>query len=152
LVLVREGSEAFSREEGFVLALTIIIATWANDIFSYAAGKLFGQTKLAPGISPGKTIEGAIAGLVAAVLAVVFVLRGFGAPGGLGGAQVLVLGLGLGLAAQLGDLFESQLKRNAGMKDSGAAIPGHGGFLDRFDSLIFTAAVGYYLAALLWAG
>lgn len=146
LVVVREGPD------GLLLAAAIILATWANDIVSYAAGRLVGERRLAPQVSPNKTVEGAVAGLAASVAAVEILFQAAGSPAGLTGGRELVLGLGLGLAAQLGDLFESQLKRTAGIKDSGALIPGHGGFLDRFDSLIFSSAAGYYLASFLRMG
>ena len=131
----------WARERGGIdLLLWAFIVTWSTDIGAYFAGRNFGRRKLAPTISPGKTVEGLIGGIIAATL--------------LGGAWVLAMGLGKALlvcapifaiAAQGGDLFESSMKRRAGVKDSGAWLPGHGGVLDRLDGLVpvavLTAAV-----------
>lgn len=112
------------------LLLWVFIVTWATDIGAYFAGRAFGRNKLAPSISPGKTVEGLIGGVIAAAL--------------LGGVWVYWKGLGAPLyalaplfaaAAQAGDLFESWMKRRAGVKDSGNWLPGHGGILDRLDGL-----------------
>jgi phosphatidate cytidylyltransferase len=117
-----------------------LIPTWAADVAAYVVGSLIGRRKLAPRISPGKTWEGTIAGFVAAALAVWFV-----------GTQVFVpslpteilapVALVVGPAALFGDLLESALKRAAGVKDSGTLFPGHGGVLDRIDSLLLVAPV-----------
>ena len=116
---------------GLVLLLWAFIVTWSTDIGAYFAGRTFGRRKLAPAISPNKTVEGLYGGIAAATL--------------LGGAWVLLTGLGEALlllapvgavAAQAGDLFESGMKRRAGVKDSGAWLPGHGGALDRLDGLV----------------
>jgi phosphatidate cytidylyltransferase len=125
---------------GLELLVWAFIVTWSTDIGAYFAGRRFGRRKLAPSISPGKTVEGLCGGIVAATL--------------LGGAWVLATGLGpallalaplFAIAAQAGDLFESWMKRRAGVKDSGAWLPGHGGVLDRLDGLVpvavLTAAV-----------
>ena len=124
---------------GLELLLWTFLVTWSTDIGAYFAGRRFGRRKLAPSISPGKTVEGLYGGIAAATL--------------IGGAWVLGTGLGLPLlalapffaaAAQAGDLFESSLKRRAGVKDSGNWLPGHGGVLDRLDGLapvaVLTAA------------
>jgi len=121
---------------GLYLLLWAFIVTWSTDIGAYFAGRRFGRRKLAPSISPGKTVEGLYGGIAAATL--------------LGGAWVLATGLGhallalapvLAVAAQAGDLFESSMKRRAGVKDSGAWLPGHGGVLDRLDGLVPVAVL-----------
>jgi phosphatidate cytidylyltransferase len=136
------------RAAGAALLLLPVLCTWASDIGAYAAGRLIGGPKLIPSVSPGKTISGSIGGLVAsAALAAAYaplVLRptaqlGF-APG-----RALLFGLLISVAAQLGDLVESLLKRDAGVKDSSNLIPGHGGVLDRIDSLLFVLPVSYLL-------
>lgn len=127
----------------FILAA--VIAVWACDIAAYFAGKAFGRHKLAPEISPHKTIEGAAAGVAAALLTgLAFAYAGwFSFAAGVG------LGLITGCLAQVGDLIASMLKREVGIKDYGNSIPGHGGILDRFDGLFFTAPFVYFLFALI---
>lgn len=125
---------------GAALLFLAIGACWVMDAAAYLVGRKIGKHKLAPKISPGKTVEGSVAGLLGAVLFV-------GALGwwvGLPVWSAALLGVTLGVVGQLGDLFESWLKRRAGVKDSGALLPGHGGVLDRFDSLLFVAPVAYY--------
>lgn len=121
---------------GIDLLLWVFIVTWSTDIGAYFSGRNFGHRKLAPTISPGKTVEGLYGGIAAATL--------------LGGAWVFAAGLGKALlifaplfaiAAQAGDLFESAMKRRAGVKDSGSWLPGHGGILDRLDGLIPVAVL-----------
>jgi phosphatidate cytidylyltransferase len=121
---------------GLALLIWAFIVTWSTDIGAYFAGRTFGRRRLAPTISPNKTVEGLFGGIAAATL--------------FGGAWVLATGLGLALlalapvlaiAAQAGDLFESGMKRRAGVKDSGAWLPGHGGALDRLDGLVPVAAL-----------
>ena len=121
---------------GLELLLWALLVTWSTDIGAYFAGRRFGRRKLAPSISPGKTVEGLYGGIAAAAL--------------IGGAWVLANHLGLALlvlapifalAAQAGDLFESGMKRRAGVKDSGAWLPGHGGVLDRLDGLVPVAVL-----------
>lgn len=124
-----------------------LFATFASDSAAFLCGRAWGRRPLAPAISPSKTWEGAIAGFLAALgvsLFLAFLLR---LP--LSYAEALLLGGLISLAAQTGDLVESRLKRNMGVKDSGKLIPGHGGVLDRLDSLIFTGIVVYYYV--LWA-
>ncbi|HZV67831.1 MAG TPA: phosphatidate cytidylyltransferase, partial [Telluria sp.] len=126
--------------------LSVMALVWIADIGAYFAGKAFGKRKLAPSISPGKSWEGALGGAVAVLLlsalaivfgrealADTFVLRLYAAFGSAATAVVLVL---IAAASVVGDLFESQLKRRAGVKDSSALLPGHGGVLDRIDALI----------------
>ena len=119
-----------------------IFATFATDTCAFFIGRALGRHPLAPMLSPGKTWEGAAGGLlgaIAAVLALTFIL---GLPVGTG--YMILLGALIGVFAQLGDLVESMLKRTAGAKDSGRLIPGHGGILDRLDSIVFTGVVVYY--------
>lgn len=122
-------------ERGWIILL--VLGVWAFDTGAYLVGRRFGRTKFLTHISPSKTIEGVIGGLIATtvVVTVMAVL--------LGEAPLIGLALGplLGLAAQAGDLAESVLKRAAGAKDSGTLIPGHGGILDRIDSFLFAAPV-----------
>jgi phosphatidate cytidylyltransferase len=140
------------------LLLLPVFVTWASDIGAFAVGRTMGRNKLIPSVSPGKTIEGAIGGLLASMLVAwlytQFLLRptahlGFRYnPFG-----VLLFGAIVSIAAQIGDLAESLFKREAGVKDSSSLIPGHGGVLDRFDSLFFVMPVAYVLlgAMLTWA-
>jgi phosphatidate cytidylyltransferase len=131
---------------GAGLVALVVIACWATDTGAFAVGKAIGRHKLCPKISPGKTVEGAAAGLVAAVLVTASIGRWLGLPL----VHGVLLGVMLGVVGQLGDLYESSLKRKAGVKDSGALLPGHGGVLDRFDSLLFNAPVAfYYLSAVV---
>jgi phosphatidate cytidylyltransferase len=121
---------------GLNLLIWAFVVTWATDIGAYFAGRTFGKRKLAPSISPNKTVEGLLGGIAAATI--------------FGGAWVLATGLGvallalapvLAIAAQGGDLFESRMKRQARVKDSGNWLPGHGGALDRLDGLVPVAVL-----------
>lgn len=127
--------DAFWTERRWVLIL--LAGVWSFDTGAYLVGRTIGRRPFMPWISPRKTLEGVIGGLVVAVLGVAVVL----ALGGRSPLEALVLGPLLGGAAQAGDLAESLLKRAAGAKDSGKAIPGHGGILDRVDSFLFAAPV-----------
>lgn len=133
LATAMPGSRETSAGLGWFLFALLI--TWMADTFAYLVGKTFGRTKLIPRVSPRKTVEGAIGGLVAAGITAVIVVNLFGLP--MNSLVAAGLGVVLGALGMLGDLFESQLKRRAGVKDSGNAIPGHGGFLDRIDALIW---------------
>lgn len=125
----------------------VFAACWAADTVAYGVGRAWGRRRLWPAVSPGKTIEGSLGGLAAAAA----VVGGFGALFGLETYFGIVLGVLLGIAGQAGDLAESKLKRLAGAKDSGSLLPGHGGVLDRFDSLLVNAPIAYYLLrAVLW--
>ncbi|NMB46781.1 MAG: phosphatidate cytidylyltransferase [Firmicutes bacterium] len=130
-----------SRPQGFALLLMVLLGTWAADTGAYFVGMRWGRHRLAPQISPKKSVEGALGGLVLAALVTQYVnsqLQVVLVPGWL-------TGLVVGVAAAAGDLFESALKREAGVKDSGWILPGHGGVLDRIDSLLFSVPVVYYL-------
>ncbi len=133
---------------GLVLIGLPLVLTWATDIGGYAFGRLFGRTKLYPAVSPGKTRVGALGGVVLAVLAAwlytEFLLRPFAHLGFTATGLVLFAVL-VSATAQVGDLAESLLKREAGVKDSSALIPGHGGVLDRFDSMLFVLPVAAVL-------
>jgi phosphatidate cytidylyltransferase len=119
--------------------MTLIAVIIVSDSAQYYTGRAFGKHKLAPVISPKKTVEGAIGGLVIGSLAAV--AFGWLWPVGLSDFAMLAAGFAIVVAGILGDLFESALKRRAGMKDSGNLIPGHGGILDRIDSWLFAAPV-----------
>jgi phosphatidate cytidylyltransferase len=128
------------------VALAIAL-TFANDTGAYFAGRAFGRHKLAPAISPGKTIEGAVGGGVAA-LTVTLVAWAYFLPS-LRLRDSLIIGVLASVVGPAGDLVESLLKRTAGVKDSGRSIPGHGGLLDRIDALLFVSAFVYVYATLL---
>jgi phosphatidate cytidylyltransferase len=129
LLWIRERS-------GIELLLWVFIVTWSTDIGAYFAGRRFGRRKLAPSISPGKTVEGLYGGIAAATL-----LGGAWAYATHLGAALFALAPILAITAQAGDLFESAIKRRAGVKDSGAWLPGHGGVLDRLDGLVPVAVL-----------
>ena len=127
-------------------AAWLLIVIWSTDIAAYELGRRFGRHKLAPSISPHKTVEGAVAGLAAA-----FILGGGYAVLGMGINIVPALAISLVISAigQVGDLVESRAKRLAGVKDSGKLLPGHGGVLDRFDSILLAAMFLYLFLKLL---
>ena len=127
-------------EPGCALIWTALIGTWASDTFAYFAGSFFGRHKLCPSISPGKTVEGFVGGLIGTTASV----AGLGVLFGFDVQVMAVLGLCICIIATLGDLVESVMKRYTGIKDSGHIIPGHGGIWDRFDSVIYTVPFVYY--------
>jgi phosphatidate cytidylyltransferase len=150
LMWLRYGSEAVGTgrfpqiEVGAARVLVTVFCVWAVDSFALFGGKAWGKRKLAPALSPGKTVEGAVVGLVAGMAvgaAFGYLLLGSWLAG-------LLVGAAAGIVGPVGDLFESALKREVGVKDLGALIPGHGGVLDRFDSLLFVAPVAAII--LLW--
>jgi phosphatidate cytidylyltransferase len=141
LVLIR------TLADGTMLCLTLALSVWANDVFAYLAGSTLGRTPLAPRISPKKTWEGFAAGTLATTLTWTVVGSQLTSVPML---QCVLIGLGASCAAAVGDLAESRFKREVKVKDSGRLLPGHGGFLDRFDSFILVTIVSYY--ALLLAG
>jgi phosphatidate cytidylyltransferase len=128
--------------------LWLVVLVFATDTAAYIVGRLMGRTPLAPRISPAKTWEGALGGLSGGAAAAVVAAPGLGLP--LTSPQALLLGGALSCVAQLGDLFESALKRRLGVKDFSALLPGHGGLLDRLDSILLTGLVLYWLLA--WLG
>lgn len=123
-----------------------MLLSWAGDTFAYYTGKAIGRHKLAPRVSPAKTLEGSAGSVVGAVLAA-FVYTHYLIPNATL-AQILVVAIAGNIAGQLGDLCESAFKRGAGVKDSGTLLPGHGGWLDRIDSSLFALPVVY--ACLRW--
>jgi phosphatidate cytidylyltransferase len=133
---------------GRAYVVTLILSVWASDVMAYFAGTAFGRHHLAPHVSPRKSWEGAVAGGLAAVA--VWVAAAFVVGGSVSLVWFAVVGVAVGAAAIVGDLVESRIKREAGAKDSGDLLPGHGGFLDRFDAVIAAAVVAYYILA--WAG
>ena len=131
---------------GLITTILTFLCIWAADIGSYTFGKFFGKTRLSD-ISPRKTVEGAVFGIVASIAVATTGSHFLHFPHWL--ITGITLGLIIGIASLLGDLTESLLKRDAGVKDSGQLIPGHGGILDRTDSYIFTAPLVYYFITLL---
>ncbi len=133
-----------TNEQGFALALTLVLMIWGGDVFAYFGGKQFGKHKLAPSISPNKTVEGFLFGFggCAAGLAISIYALPFQSPISLiNGFPLIIL---IGIFGPVGDLLESRVKRKAGEKDSSNLLPGHGGFFDRFDALI-TASCAMYI-------
>jgi len=136
---------------GTAVLLFPVVLTWLSDTFAYFAGRLWGKRKLIPKVSPGKTVAGSLGAVIGTPLAAVgyaLFLQRFGSwqPGLV---EAALFGVAVSIAAQVGDLAESLLKRDVGVKDSGKLLPGHGGALDRFDSLFFTLPLGYAFFVLL---
>ena len=132
---------------GRIWLLIAILAVWSFDSGAYLVGRRYGRTHFAPHISPGKTLEGVVGGVVGATI-VSFVLLLLAGQDPLG---ALLFGPLVGLVGQVGDLAESMLKRAASAKDSGQLIPGHGGMLDRIDSILFAAPAAYFYMLVLGA-
>lgn len=148
-----------------ILIIFILFSVWAGDTAAFYVGRSLGRHKLAPAVSPKKSWEGAVASVVASII-VAWLVFHFSAglrslftkpelsfyspvresPGQVGLLHIVVLGILTNVAAQFGDLFESALKRGAGLKDSGTLLPGHGGILDRIDALLFAIPVVWYYA------
>jgi phosphatidate cytidylyltransferase len=145
---LRYHDYAVGAAAGTALVFLPVLLTWTTDVGAYAFGRTFGRKKLIPSISPGKTVEGAIGGLglaiVICLLYVRFILMPY-AQLGLTIQGAVLFAIVISIAAQTGDLAESLLKREAGVKDSSRIIPGHGGILDRFDSLLFVMPVAFLL-------
>ena len=138
--------DSFSASEGLLWIVFLLGVTFATDTAAYLVGRAIGSRKLAPNISPNKTWEGAIGGFLGAVVCGILLNTALGL-----GAHTAIAALGsaiLGITGQLGDLYESKLKRLAGVKDSGRLFPGHGGILDRMDSLMWNVVVLYHMVAL----
>ncbi|UVT14737.1 MAG: phosphatidate cytidylyltransferase [Nitrospira sp.] len=134
-----------SLPSGEFLVLFLAAVTWASDTGAYYTGTLWGKHLLIPSISPKKTVEGVLGGLALAVMAALLAQQWFASQLSL--SDALILGALLTGAGLIGDLFESVIKRRTGVKDSGGILPGHGGMLDRLDSLLFTAPTFYYYVA-----
>lgn len=131
---------------GFAWIVMALATTWLGDTFAYFSGRAFGKHLLAPHISPKKTWEGSVGGLIGASLTGIFCVLLLGLPIALW--QGALLGGMAGIIGPIGDLAESQLKRQLGLKDVGSILPGHGGMLDRIDSVLFVVPVVYYLVRL----
>jgi len=131
---------------GFFFLLFLLVCNWASDTGAYFTGRSLGKTRLAPEVSPKKSVEGAVGGIAGATLAAL-ALKGLAPEGSL--VAYGILGALISVVGQLGDLAESALKRYAGIKDSSNLIPGHGGVLDRFDSVLLTAPLAYYYISLI---
>jgi len=160
------------RADYSILVVLVLFSVWAGDIAAYYVGRTFGKHKLAPIVSPNKSWEGAVASVTASVAMSAVVFHFYSGISGLfadadstkmhwllpvpgqmlfprvSWGDIVALGLLSKIAAQLGDLFESALKRGAGVKDSGTLLPGHGGMLDRIDALLFAVPVVWYYASL----
>lgn len=145
IVLVRVSDKGV---HGALLTLGVMLSLWANDAVAYLVGSRIGSHKLAPRISPNKSWEGFWAGLVGSVA--VWVVLALAGVANIGVSLAAVVGLVVGIVGVVGDLFESRIKRGVGVKDSGNLIPGHGGLLDRSDSLLFGSIAAYIL--LLFGG
>jgi phosphatidate cytidylyltransferase len=131
LLWIRERAEFQGIGKGFDLLIWVFLVVWTTDIAAYFAGRAIGGPKLAPSISPNKTIAGLAGGVICATVLTGAWVKFIGLP-----ALLLWLAAPFAVAAQMGDLFESGLKRRAGVKDSGTWLPGHGGLLDRLDGLV----------------
>lgn len=129
-------------QHGIALTLWTLVVVWATDIGAYFAGRAIGGPKLAPALSPNKTYAGLIGGMIAAAVAGGVLAQATGLP-----VRLLYLGAVMAVCAQAGDLFESWLKRRAGVKDSGTLLPGHGGVMDRLDGIVPVATLMAGLAA-----
>jgi phosphatidate cytidylyltransferase len=129
-------------EHGAGIVVDVLIGTFLGDTGAYLGGRMFGNRKLWPRVSPNKTVEGLLIGIVAAVAATWFagLYQDW-----LSGTDALLLGLAVAVVAPLGDLFESFLKRDAGTKDAGGLFGVHGGVLDRLDAAMFAIVAGYYV-------
>ena len=155
-VTIPLGSRGIAVAAGGLLLLLPVVLTWASDIGAYAVGRTLGKRKLMPSVSPGKTVAGAVGALVVTALVSWIFARFLLTPVtqlGFVRGGALLFGLVISAAAQIGDLAESLIKREGGVKDSSHLIPGHGGVLDRFDSLLFVLPVAYALlnTLLVWA-
>ena len=133
--------------QGEWLIFFLLLVTWASDTGAYYVGTLYGRHRLAPTISPKKSYEGLVGGLIATVISA-YIIRWWFLPG-LSELDCLALGILLTITGLWGDLTESAMKRSVGMKDSGGILPGHGGMLDRLDSLLFTAPAFYYYVTMV---
>jgi len=133
-------------DHGGALLINVLVGTFVADTGAYAVGRMLGTHKLAPSLSPNKTIEGLIGGVLLGTLGVwcAGLYQDW-----LSGADALILGVAVAIAAPIGDLFESMIKRDLGAKDTGTLFGPHGGLLDRLDAVFFTVVVGYYVSIAL---
>ncbi len=134
-------------DSGHLLLWAVILGAWGTDTFAYFTGRFFGRRRIIPGVSPAKTVEGSIGGIAGAVAVLVIFSITVG-ENVLTPAEAVGAGLLAGIVSQLGDWLASAIKRYAGLKDFGRLLPGHGGILDRFDSILFTAPVLFYFFSL----
>jgi phosphatidate cytidylyltransferase len=140
------GSLMLRSHDGKGLFLGAVIVVVVADVAAFLVGRAVGSRPMAPNVSPGKTVEGFTGGLIAAIIAGAIIGKELAPWGGM--KHGLVLGIVVGVAAPLGDLFESMVKRDLGVKDTGSLLPGHGGLLDRFDSMLLALPVAFYVATL----
>jgi phosphatidate cytidylyltransferase len=141
LIMIRK----FPQGQSLILALLLI--TWLGDTLAYLVGGIIGRHKLCPSISPNKSIEGAVAAIIGSLIGAYISIRWLNIS--IPKAHIFFIGISLGVLGIMGDLTESFFKRSAGVKDSGIIMPGHGGILDRIDSLLFTAPAFYYYLTLI---
>lgn len=134
---------------GISLAIVVLLAVWTSDTLAFIVGNFYGHRPIAPVASPKKTLEGTVAGFVGTLLVVMVAGKSLSWMSSL---EFFILGLTIAIAAPVGDLFESYLKRASNIKDAGNIIPGHGGILDRFDSLLFAAVASYYVVIYMVGG
>jgi phosphatidate cytidylyltransferase len=130
-------------DHGGALLIDVLVGTFVTDTAAYATGRMFGSHKIAPNLSPNKTLEGLVGGFLIGALGLWFagLYQDW-----LSGVDALILGAAVAAAAPVGDLFESMIKRDLGIKDTGRVFGPHGGLLDRLDAVLFTVVVGYYLS------
>ena len=140
------------REAGAYLYLLVFIGPWVSDIFAYLCGRLFGKHKLIPEVSPKKTVEGSIGGIIFTAIAFIvygmIIQRFFASDVSFNIITMAIVGAVISIIAQIGDLAASAIKRRFDVKDYGNLLPGHGGVLDRFDSVLLTAPVLYLMTAI----
>ena len=139
----------FSENQTLYAMMTLLLLTWGNDVFQFLSGKMFGRLKIVPQVSPNKTLAGFIGGILCSGAISVLIFPMFL---GLKTEQSLLIGVVLSVTGMFGDLFFSAVKRNMGTKDFSDLLPGHGGILDRIDSLIFTAPIFFHLILLMKEG
>ncbi|MBQ7197539.1 MAG: phosphatidate cytidylyltransferase [Synergistaceae bacterium] len=129
---------------GREILITLFFCTWACDVGAYIGGKAFGSIKLCEFVSPGKTVQGFVAGIIGSLLVSAATIYYFGFE-----RNMIIIGFICGIAGQVGDLAESLIKRETGQKDSSNLIPGHGGMLDRFDSILFNGLITYLVLRII---
>jgi phosphatidate cytidylyltransferase len=142
---------SFPKSDGIALLLPCVLAVVASDVGGFVVGSQIGSRVLVPDISPNKTIEGLIGGIIASVVATTLFIGIVPKMFPWDAGKAALLGLVIGIVAPLGDLCESMIKRDLGIKDTGTMLPGHGGLLDRFDGMLFALPAAYYLARLLFS-